>query len=115
MIITTNIQCGDETEINTAVGMHGAVPGQEVLIKRASGEQIKAVVLGVGGYPNKFGYKKLWVQEEDGRISFVQNAKEFTLPKVWIPWLAKRRWHRTITDIRNRFSFIAPQRQAACA
>ena len=65
---------GNPTKINTNKGMFGLIPGQEIKI---TARNVYATVIGVGGWPNEFGRKKLWVKEDNGDFTFIESEKDF--------------------------------------
>ncbi len=65
---------GNPTKVNTSKGMFGLVPGQEIKITTRN---VYATVIGVGGWPNEFGRKKLWVEEKDGTFTFIECENDF--------------------------------------
>ncbi len=65
---------GNLTKIDTNKGMFGLVPGQKIKI---SNRDVYATVIGVGGWPNEFGLKKLWVKEDDGSFTFIERENDF--------------------------------------
>jgi len=76
-IVHVHCRGGSPSEADTTKGKYGLVSGQEITILKDDGTTKGAVVIGVGGWPNKFGIPKLWVKEDDGDFSFIESEKDF--------------------------------------